>query len=98
MDAVNLNKKIQEKKKFNIFDIRQKQRYIKFHLQGAIHVEKGLLIEKPEKYMNKHEKYYVTCNSGNSARLIVNILKNQGYDMEYLVGGMNILINQKINN
>ena len=95
MDAVNLNKKIQENKNFNIFDIRQKQKYIDFHLKGAIHMEKGLLLEKPEEHMNKHEKYYVTCNGGNSARLIANILKNQGYDIEHLIGGMNILINQK---
>lgn len=92
MKASDLNKRIKNGEHFNIFDVRQKERYEAFHLDGAINVEKGELLESPEKFMSKQETYYITCNGGNSATMIANILSNQGYKIISLEGGMNELI------
>lgn len=92
MKASELNLKIKQGQSFNIFDVRQKERYDDFHLQGALHLEKGLLLESPNKYMNKQDTYYVTCNGGNSAGMIAAILSNQGFKIISLEGGMNELL------
>lgn len=92
MTAIELKKKIEEGEKFNIFDTRQKERYDTYHLPNAISIEKGALLEKPENFMNKEEKYYITCNGGNSATMVANILKTKGFDIEALIGGMNPLV------
>ena len=94
MTAIELKKKIEEGEKFNIFDTRQKERYDAYHLPNAISIEKGMLLEKPENFMNKEEKYYITCNGGNSATMVANILRIKGFDIEALIGGMNPLLNQ----
>lgn len=89
MTALELKQRIERGEVFNIFDVRQKERYDIFHLPGALNVEKGLLLETPEKYMNKNDVYYITCNGGNSATMIANILQTQGFNIVSLVGGMN---------
>lgn len=95
MNAIELNKLIREGKKFNIFDVRNNVKYNDFHLEGAINIEKGAILEKPDKYMNKEEQYYITCNGGNSATMIAKNLSVQGYKLESLEGGMNRLLSNQ---
>ena len=92
MTSIELNNLIKEGQRFNIFDTRAKERYDFFHLDNAINIEKGMLLENPAKYMNKNEKYYITCNGGNSATMVATLLSSQGYNIEPLVGGMNPIV------
>lgn len=94
MTAKQILEQINKGVKFNIIDVRQKERYDAYHLPSAINVEKGLMFESPEKIIdNKSDKWYVTCNGGNSAGMIAETLKAQGYNIESIEGGMSTLLN-----
>lgn len=89
MTAIELKLRIANGEKFNIFDVRQKERFDIFHLDGALNIEKGMLLEKAESYMNRCDTYYITCNGGNSAGMIAKMLQTLGFKVISLEGGMN---------
>lgn len=92
MTAVELYLQTQLGHRFNIIDVREIERYDSYHLPGAIWMAKGDIMENYEDLLNKESKYYITCNGGNSAGMIAKMLQDAGYDVEYLIGGMNDLI------
>ena len=92
MNAIKLKELVSKGLKVKIFDIRAKDKYDNYHIKGAINVPKGELLGNYTKYFDKKDKVYITCNSGNSASLIVNIIKNDGYDVENVKDGMNPLV------
>lgn len=89
MKAAELQIKILSGEKITLFDVRQKERFDIFHLPGAINIEKGLLLENPDKFMNRNDTYYISCNGGNSAGMIAKMLVLMGFNVISIEGGMN---------
>ena len=95
MRAIELQEKIKNGLKVKVFDIRSKEKYEEFHIDGAIFIEREKILEDPKKYLLKDEKAYITCNGGNSASKIAKTIRDQGYDIEHLIGGMKPLVKEQ---
>ena len=93
MNAIDLYIKAKNNQTVKIIDIRVSDRYETFHIPGAINLNIGQLVENPEQFLTKKDKWYVTCNSGNASTMATSILAKQGYDVENVEQGMNPLVN-----
>ena len=71
----------------NIIDIRRYSDYLNGHIDGAISIEEGKLINNPSMYLNKDKIYYLYCNYGNRSKICVNYLNNLGYHTKNIEGG-----------
>ncbi|MEG0879123.1 MAG: rhodanese-like domain-containing protein [Malacoplasma sp.] len=80
-----------------ILDIRTDTKFLDSHVLDAINLSKGDVISKAHSLLDKKKQIYVYCNSGNSSKLITNILSNLGYDAFNLEGGFSEYISSKLN-
>lgn len=80
---------------WTIIDVREKAKFAAFHLPHAINIEPFELFMNPEKHLQKNHKYYLICNSNNTAASLVKNLAPQGYQVEDVKGGMNQLLAEK---
>lgn len=79
----------------NIIDIRDKQAYIKGHIYNARNIAMNLLINMPERYLNKNEKYYIYCSSGYKSQKCCKLLSMIGYNVVNVVGGYDKYIKEQ---
>lgn len=70
-------------------DIRSRGKYLLGHIENAININYYELLLNYDKYLNKNEIYYIYCDSGNKSKVIVNKLKNFGYNCVNIEGGYN---------
>lgn len=91
-NAIEIYKRIINGEKIIVIDVREKEKFQSFHIPGAIHFEKGYVIENCKLVFPKDKKSFITCNSGNSASMIAEIARKSGLDVESVEGGMNPLI------
>ena len=71
----------------NLIDIRSIEKYNNKHILNAINIPLEQLLLKPEKYLNKYEKYYIYCQKGIQSRKLCQILINQGFYVVNVTGG-----------
>lgn len=90
MNALQLAQTLKDKK-LNVVDIRSKEKYQLFHLPGAVNISPQALYFNAEQFLDKDKKYYLICNTNNTASSIVKVLKNEGFDVEDVPGGMESL-------
>lgn len=84
------NISIEELKKLsdiNLIDIRSREKYNNNHIMNAKNIVLEELLIRPEKYLNKFEKYYIYCQRGIQSRKLCQILLNQGYCVANIMGG-----------
>lgn len=73
----------------NIIDIRDKQKYLKNHIPGAVSIEASELIKNPTIYLEKAKTYYLYCDSGYHSKIVVKRLNDMGYRTVNIIGGFN---------
>lgn len=71
----------------NIIDIRDYSSYIKGKILDAKYINKYLLLNKPEKYLNKNDDYYIYCEKGKQSRSVCLKLRLLGYKVKHISGG-----------
>ena len=71
----------------NIIDIRSVEKYNNGCILNAKNIPVQQLIIKPEKYLNKYERYYIYCQKGIQSRKVCQILTNNGYSVVNISGG-----------
>lgn len=71
----------------NLIDIRSIEKYNNNHIDGAKNIPLNIIISKPDKYLNKIEKYYIYCQRGIQSRKLCSILSNLGYKVINIQGG-----------
>ncbi len=71
----------------NIIDIRSIEKYNNGHITGAINIPMEQLLIRPEKYLDKTQKYYIYCQKGIQSRKLCQILVNNGYSVTNISGG-----------
>ena len=64
-----------------LIDVRNKDDYIKSHVNGSINIPYNELIFNHSKYLNKSNKYFIICLNGIMSRKAVNILHVYGYNV-----------------
>lgn len=80
------------RKDFNIIDIRPRESYLKGHIYNAENISMNLLLNMPDRYLNKNITYYIYCNSGYNSEKCCKLLDMIGYDVVDVIGGYNAFI------
>lgn len=70
-----------------LIDVREVGEYQMFHIKGAKNIPMGNVMNSPESYLNKDEKYYMVCQSGARSASVCGVLSKQGYDVVNVAGG-----------
>ena len=71
----------------NLIDIRSIEKYNNKHIMNAINIPMEQLLIRPEKYLEKTNKYYIYCQKGIQSRKLCQILNNMGYSTINVTGG-----------
>ena len=71
----------------NLIDIRSVEKYNSNHIMNAKNISLEELLVRPEKYLNKYEKYYIYCRKGIQSRKLCQILSNKGFNVVNISGG-----------
>ncbi|MFD1851921.1 rhodanese-like domain-containing protein [Oceanobacillus bengalensis] len=85
--AKDLEEKLEKGEKLNIIDVREDDEVAGGIIPGAKHIR---LSEIPERVneLEKDEHYYMVCRSGGRSGRATDFLKEQGYDVTNMAGGM----------
>lgn len=70
-----------------IVDVRNFYYYSLGHIRGAISVPYYNLLNNYSHYLNKYNRYYLYCDTGEQSSEIVNRLNSFGYDTVNIIGG-----------
>ena len=70
-----------------IIDVRSAYSYSLGHIRGAISVPYYNLLNNYSHYLNKYNRYYLYCDTGDQSLEIVNRLNKFGYDTISIIGG-----------
>ncbi len=81
--------------KVELIDIREEYEYEGGSIKSAKNVPMGELLDEPEKYLNKSKEYYIMCQSGGRSARACSNLRNQGFKVINVVGGMGSYIGNK---
>ncbi len=72
----------------NLIDIREAYEFQGGSIKSAKNIPMGDLLNQPERYLKKSEKYYIMCQSGMRSSRTVSTLQKAGYDVVNVKGGM----------
>ncbi|SFD12286.1 rhodanese-like domain-containing protein [Clostridium uliginosum] len=78
-----------------LIDIRETYEYKGGSLKTAKNIPMGELLNEPNKYLNKHKKYYIMCQSGGRSARTCSSLTKQGFDVINVAGGMGSYVGTK---
>lgn len=82
--------------KINLIDIREGYEVEFGSLKESKNIPMGELLESPEEYLNSDDEYYIMCQSGMRSSRAVSILRDLGYKVINVGGGMGSYIGTKI--
>ena len=71
----------------NLIDIRSVEKYNTSHIEKSINIPATILINNPNKYLDKSETYYIYCQRGITSPKICKILNSIGYKTVNVLGG-----------
>lgn len=71
-----------------IIDVREMDEFANGHIQTAKLLPLSTLMQQYTQ-LNKAQKYYIICRSGNRSGMACQFLSAQGYDVINVLGGMN---------
>ena len=71
----------------NLIDIRSNEKYNSGHIMNAINISSEQLLIKPEKHLNRNQKYYIYCQKGIQSKKMCQVLTNRGYTVVNIIGG-----------
>lgn len=92
--AKELSKKLNETNEIMILDVRAKEKYETYHIEGATNIPKTTIFGLEEEGLGKNlelpkdKEIVVTCTTGNSARKCAEILASKDYKVTVLDGGL----------
>lgn len=70
-----------------IIDIRDPYQYAQFHLPSAVNIPYQTLVMYPERYLNRHDTYYLICAHGGESYRACVMLEPSGYKVMSILGG-----------
>ena len=82
-------------KPLNIIDIREIYELQNGTIPTAKHINKNLLLNSPESYLEKENTYYIYCNYGHTSARLVELLNQKGYHTVNIIGGYNNYLLEK---
>lgn len=73
--------------KINLIDIREGYEYNGGHVPTAKNIPMGEILDAPEKYLNKEDKYHIICQTGGRSLKTCKELSDKGYKVVNVSGG-----------
>lgn len=70
----------------NLIDIRSIEKYNDNHILNAKNIPLQELLIRPEKYLNRNDKYYIYCQKGVQSRKLCQML-SRNYNVVNVTGG-----------
>lgn len=93
--VVNVNDIDNLIEKIELIDIRETYEYEIGSIKNAKNIPMGELLGNPEKYLNKNKEYYIMCQSGGRSTRACNNLRNKGFSVINVSGGMGSYVGTK---
>lgn len=72
----------------NLIDIREPHEFKCGTIRTAKNIPMDTLLNNPEKYLSKENKYYIMCRAGRRSAIACKELKYKGYDVVDVTSGM----------
>ena len=88
-------KNLYELENIQVIDLRDTDKYQKYHLSNSINVSYDNLLINPERYLDKNKKYLLVCDYGLKSKKTSEILNNNGYLTFSLHGGIRKLMQKE---
>ena len=85
--AKELAKKLKDGEKVSIIDVREDDEVAQGKIPGARHIPLGQIPERLDE-IDKYQHHFMVCRSGGRSGNACEILKEQGYDVTNVAGGM----------
>ncbi|MFB4169967.1 rhodanese-like domain-containing protein [Virgibacillus sp. JSM 102003] len=82
-----LAKKLKDEENVNIIDVREDDEVAQGKIPGATHIPLGQIPERIEE-IDKDKHHYMVCRSGGRSGKASEFLKERGYDVTNVAGGM----------
>ncbi|SDQ95417.1 Rhodanese-related sulfurtransferase [Virgibacillus subterraneus] len=83
----DLAKKLKDEEKISIIDVREDDEVAQGKIPGATHIPLGQIPERLDE-IDKNKHHYMVCRSGGRSGKASGFLKEQGYDVTNVAGGM----------
>lgn len=71
-----------------LIDIREPNEYSRCSIKSAKNIPMQTLLDNPDKYMKKDKEYYIVCQSGRRSSMTCNSLRQKGFDVINVSGGV----------
>ena len=81
--------------KAELIDIREPYEYKSGSIKSAKNIPMGDLVNNPEKYLKKDKEYHIVCQSGGRSSTACNKLRNLGFDVVNVAGGVGSYVGSK---
>lgn len=81
--------------KIELIDIREPYEYKSGSIKSAKNIPMGDLVNNPEKYLKKDKEYHIVCQSGGRSSTACNKLRNLGFDVVNVAGGVGSYVGSK---
>lgn len=72
----------------NLIDIREPHEFKSEALKTAKNIPMDTLLNNPDEYLKKDEKYYIMCRAGRRSAIACRELKYKGFDVIDVTSGM----------
>ena len=82
-----LAEKLKDGEKVSIIDVREDDEVAQGKIPGALHIPLGQITELLDE-IDKDQHHFMVCRSGGRSGKACAILKEQGYDVTNVAGGM----------
>lgn len=80
-------KQLSEGMELIMLDVRESAEWVEGHVEGAIHLPLGQLMERYHE-LNASQEIIVMCRSGNRSGLACELLNEKGYQVVNMTGGL----------
>ncbi|RKQ33568.1 rhodanese-like domain-containing protein [Oceanobacillus halophilus] len=87
ISAKELQSKLENGEQLNIVDVREDDEVAQGIIPGAKHIRLSEIPQRTNEF-EKDKHYYMVCRSGGRSGRATEFLKEQGYDVTNMAGGM----------
>ena len=81
--------------KIELIDIREPYEYKEGSIKTAENIPMNTLVNDAGKYLSKDKKYYIVCQSGARSSRTCSSLRNNGYNVVNVSGGVRSYVGTK---
>lgn len=74
--------------KIELIDIREVNEYNRGSIKSTKNIPMQTLLGNPDKYLKKDKEYYLVCQSGGRSSMACNSLRQKGFNVINVAGGV----------